>query len=66
MSPRAVWQLEAMGFSDVYDFVDGKIEWLGHGLPTEGKGPHHAVVGDVANSPPELVAKCKEGVGDRR
>jgi hypothetical protein len=31
MSPRAAWQLEAMGFSDVSDFVDGKLEWISHG-----------------------------------
>ena len=49
MSPRAAWQLEAMGFSHVHDFVGGKIEWIVHGLPTEGTGPHYAVVGEVAD-----------------
>jgi CBS domain-containing protein len=48
MSPRAAWQLEAMGFTEVYDFVDGKIEWMVHGLPLEGKGPHFAMAGEVA------------------
>ena len=49
MSPRAAWQLEAMGFTEVYDFVDGKIEWMVHGLPVEGKGPHFAMAGEVAS-----------------
>ena len=48
MSARAAWQLEAMGFMEVYDFVDGKVEWIVHGLPVEGKGPHFAMAGEVA------------------
>jgi Mg/Co/Ni transporter MgtE len=48
MSPRAAWQLEAFGFERVHDFVEGKVEWLARGLPTEGKGPHHAVAGEIA------------------
>ncbi|MBK5228520.1 MAG: CBS domain-containing protein [Actinobacteria bacterium] len=48
MSPRAACQLEAMGFNDVYDFVDGKIEWMVNGLPVEGNGPHFAMAGEVA------------------
>jgi CBS domain-containing protein len=61
MSPRAAWQLEAIGFSDVYDFVGGKIEWIAHGLPTEGTGPHYAVVGEVADR--DAVIACRVGAG---
>jgi CBS domain-containing protein len=61
MSPRAAWQLEAMGFRDVYDFVDGKIEWISHGLPLEGMGPHFAVAGEIADR--GAVLTCR--VGDR-
>jgi CBS domain-containing protein len=25
-----------MGFADIYDYVDGKLDWLAAGLPTEG------------------------------
>ena len=50
MSPRAAWQLEAMGFDEVYDFVDGKIDWIVNGLPVEGKGPHFALAGEVAST----------------
>jgi CBS domain-containing protein len=59
MSPRAAWQLEAMGFSDVYDFVDGKVEWISRGLPLEGTGPHHAVAGEVADR--DAVLTCRVG-----
>jgi CBS domain-containing protein len=48
MSPRAAWQLEAMGFSEVYDYVNGKVEWLVNRQPVEGQGPHYAMVGEVA------------------
>src|SRR5260370_39274888 len=61
MSPRAAWQLEAMGFSDVYDFVDGKIEWISHGLPLEGTGPHLAVAGEIAGRDAVLPGRA----GDR-
>jgi CBS domain-containing protein len=59
MSPRAAWQLEAMGFSDVYDFVDGKIEWISHGLPVEGTGPHFAVAAEIADR--DAVLACRLG-----
>lgn len=36
MSPRAAWRLEQLGVRDVYDYVAGKMDWLGHGLPYEG------------------------------
>ena len=39
MSPRAACRLETLGFSETYDYVPGKAEWLGHGLPVEGPGP---------------------------
>lgn len=48
MSPRAAWQLEAMGFTDVYDYVNGKGEWMLDRQPTEGTGPHYAMAGEVA------------------
>jgi CBS domain-containing protein len=36
MSPRAAWRLEAAGFGTVYDYVDGKSDWLAADLPFEG------------------------------
>jgi predicted transcriptional regulator len=38
LSPRAAWRLETLGFTQVYDYVTGKVDWLANGLPTEGKG----------------------------
>ena len=40
MSPRAAWRLESLGFTQVFDYVTGKVDWLASGLPTEGKGAH--------------------------
>jgi len=48
MSPRAACQLEAMGFTDVYDYVNGKVEWMVNRQPVQGSGPHYAMVGEVA------------------
>lgn len=64
MSPRAAWQLEALGFTDVYDFVDGKIEWMSHGLPVEGTGPHHAVAGEVADRDAVLACRIGDSLSD--
>lgn len=34
MSPRAAWRLERLGFSPVYDYVAGKVDWMAAGRPT--------------------------------
>ncbi|MFN2389199.1 MAG: CBS domain-containing protein [Actinomycetota bacterium] len=49
MSPRAAWQLERLGFTEVYDFVAGKVAWMAAGLPVEGTGPHYFVAGEVVD-----------------
>ena len=36
MSPRAAWRLEAAGFTPVYDYTDGKADWLAADLPFDG------------------------------
>ena len=59
MSPRAAWQLEAMGVTNVYDYVDGKVEWMLDRQPTEGTGPHHAMAGEVATK--ERLQTCVLG-----
>jgi predicted transcriptional regulator len=38
LSPRAASRLENLGFTKVYDYVTGKVDWLANGLPTAGKG----------------------------
>src|SRR5438045_1777922 len=37
MSPRAACRLETLGFTDVYDYVAGKADWLARGLPRQGE-----------------------------
>src|SRR5918996_4270924 len=64
MSPRAAWQLEALGFAQVYDYAEGKLDWIANGLPVEGNGPHYAVVGEVADREAVLTCKVGDRVGD--
>jgi hypothetical protein len=47
MSPRAACRLDHLGFSDVYEYVDGKLDWLARGLPTEGTNPQPRLVGKI-------------------
>ncbi|HUG32788.1 MAG TPA: CBS domain-containing protein [Acidimicrobiia bacterium] len=37
MSPRAAARLAALGFDRVFDYVDGKKDWIAAGLPVEGE-----------------------------
>ena len=48
MSPRAAWRLESLGFGEVYDYVDGKVDWMAAGLATEGTASRHPRAGDLA------------------
>lgn len=36
MSPRAACRLVELGFSRVYDYVAGELDWLARNLPVEG------------------------------
>lgn len=58
MSPRAACRLEALGFTDVYDYVAGKVDWLAHNLPTEGASANAPTAGtnlrhDVPTADPD-------------
>lgn len=48
MSPRAAWRLESLGFTKVFDYVAGKVDWLAGGLPIEGRLARLPRAGDVA------------------
>ena len=48
MSSRAAWRLETLGFGEVYDYVDGKLDWMAAGLPTEGTNALQPRAGDTA------------------
>src|ERR1700730_4592478 len=65
MSPRAAWRLESLGFGEVYDYVDGKLDWMPAGLPTEGTNAEQPRAGNTARSD---VPTCglKERLGDVR
>ncbi|WP_446220484.1 CBS domain-containing protein [Micromonospora sp. IBHARD004] len=45
MSPRAACRLEALGFTDVYDYTAGKVDWLANNLPMEGGADNAPTVG---------------------
>jgi rhodanese-related sulfurtransferase len=49
LSPRAQKRLERLGFTDVYDYVPGKADWLAHGLPSEGTNASDPTAGSVAD-----------------
>jgi Mg/Co/Ni transporter MgtE len=65
MSPRAAWRLESFGFTEVYDYAPGKLDWLAAGLPTEGTNAERPRAGDVARHD---VPTCNlsERLGDVR
>lgn len=47
MSARAAARLGSLGFTDVYDYVGSKMDWVGAGLPFEGNranGPRLATL----------------------
>ena len=63
MSPRAAWRLESLGFGEVYDYDDGKLDWMAAGLPTEGANAQRPRAADVAR---KEVPTCgvKERLGE--
>jgi Mg/Co/Ni transporter MgtE len=68
MSPRAASRLEALGFTQVYDYVAGKADWGSFGLPLEGRRPSSSRVGahvrtDVpACGPADRMTEVRERV----
>ena len=52
MSPRAAWRLERLGFTEVYDYAAGKVDWMAAGLPTEGNGTHPPRVLEAMDADP--------------
>jgi rhodanese-related sulfurtransferase len=49
LSPRAAHRLDALGFTEVYDYVPGKAAWLGDGLPSGGQRRPEQRVGSLAD-----------------
>ena len=54
-----------MGFTHVYDYVDGKVDWMSAGLPTEGTNAQRPRAGGIARAD---VPTCRldETLGDVR
>jgi hypothetical protein len=48
MSARAAWRLESMGFTEVYRYTPGKMDWFAAGLPGEGQKAGIPRVADMA------------------
>ena len=63
MSARAAWRLETLGFSEVYDYVAGKLDWLSAGLPTQGTNAAGPRAGDVSRKDVP-TARLDERLGD--
>jgi len=63
LSPRAAWRLETLGFRDVFDYTDGKLDWMAAGLPTEGTNAEHPRAGDVARKD-VVTCRLDERLGD--
>lgn len=63
MSSRAAWRLESLGFHDVYDYVDGKLDWMAAGLVTEGTNTAQPRAGDIARKDVP-VCGLKDRLGD--
>jgi CBS domain-containing protein len=64
MAPRAAWRLEALGFSEVFEYRAGKSDWSAAGLATDGavtelraREVMHAV---ATCSPSDLIADLSE------
>jgi CBS domain-containing protein len=65
MSPRAACRLETLGFTEVYDYVAGKADWLAHNLPIAGERGDAPTAGRLAR---DDVVTCTitDTVGDVR
>src|SRR5258708_1656339 len=65
MSPRAAWRLETLGFPQVFDYVDGKHDWMAAGLPMEGTNAERPRAADVARKD-VITCRLDERLGDVR
>jgi len=50
MAPRAAARLELLGFTKVFHYPAGKLDWMAAGLPTEGENAKRPRAGTVARN----------------
>jgi CBS-domain-containing membrane protein len=68
MSPRAACRLITLGFTDVYDYVAGKLDWLAHNQPVHGTEAGTPRIGQylrqdvVTAGPDDLIGDIRERV----
>jgi CBS domain-containing protein len=65
MSPRAACRLETLGFTEVYDYVPGKADWLAHNLPIEGQQAGAPTAGRLSRDD-VVTFRLDERVGEVR
>ena len=63
MSPRAAARLETLGFTKVYDYVNGKADWLAAGFASEGPSAEVPTAGDAVRGG-DIVCHLGERLGD--
>jgi Mg/Co/Ni transporter MgtE len=49
LSPRAACRLATLGFTRVYDYGPGKVDWFARGLPGEGTRADEPTAGSLAS-----------------
>jgi CBS domain-containing protein len=68
MSPRAACRLQTLGFTQVHDYMPGKVDWLARNLPIEGTGTNAPTIGRfllddvVVAAPEEAIADVRSRV----
>lgn len=65
MSPRAACRLLTLGFTDVHDYVAGKIDWLARNQPVHGTATDTPTIGQHLRSD-VVTARPGHTVGDIR
>jgi rhodanese-related sulfurtransferase/CBS domain-containing protein len=61
LSARAAHRLEALGFTDVYDYAASKVAWLAFDLPHEGTVPESSRAGSIAHDAPTCTIDATVG-----
>jgi predicted transcriptional regulator len=65
MAPRAAARLESLGFTEVFEYTAGKLDWLAAGLLTEGENSMRPRAGDASRKD-VVVCGLKDRLDDVR